>query len=379
MLRKVFLMCLFLVLSAASCTSPAASPAPKASPPAAQPPAPLPTATQAVPPTPVGQPSPTARVIREADAFAFEQNQRLARGVNLGNALEAPKEGEWGVELKEEFFQIIKEGGFDSIRVPIRWNAHAAEKAPYIIDPAFFERIDWVVANARKQNLSVILDFHHYLEIMEEPRVHKERFLSIWEQIALRYQKEPDSVYFELLNEPNGTISNTRAWNDMLKEAIQIIRATNPNRTIIVGPGNWNSVSDLPMLELPENDRNLIVTFHYYQPFQFTHQGADWADGSEAWLGTTWTGTKTEKFSVDRDLEAARKWGEANHRPIFMGEFGAFSEADMESRATWTAYMARAAEQRGFSWAYWEFCSGFGVYDQAANTWVEPIYQALLP
>jgi endoglucanase len=75
----------------------------------------------------------------------------------------------------------------------------------------------------------------------------------------------------------------------------------------------------------------------------------------------------------------ARKWGDTNNRPIFMGEFGAYSKADMEFRTTWTSYMARAAEERGFSWAYWEFCSGFGVYDQAAQNWVEPIYKALIP
>ena len=38
-------------------------------------------------------------------------NKRLGRGINLGNALDAPKEGEWGVTLKEGYFKAIKEAG----------------------------------------------------------------------------------------------------------------------------------------------------------------------------------------------------------------------------------------------------------------------------
>jgi endoglucanase len=313
------------------------------------------------------------------DQFAFAQNRRLGRGVNFGNALEAPQEGQWGVVLQEEYFKIIKDGGFNSIRVPIRWNAHAGEKAPYTIEPAIFERVDWVVKNAVQQDLAVILDFHHYEEMMESPGMNKKRFLAIWSQIAEHYRGAPDSVYFELLNEPNGTLSNTNAWNQIVDETIREIRVTNPRRTIIVGPGNWNSISSLYELQLPKEDRNLIVTYHYYLPFHFTHQGADWVDGSEPWLGTTWSGKPDEKKAITRDLEMAKSWSAQNHRPMFMGEFGAYSKAAMDSRALWTAFLARSAEEHGFSWAYWEFCAGFGVYDPALKQWVAPLHKALVP
>lgn len=77
----------------------------------------------------------------------FTLNQRLGRGINFGNALEAPNyEGEWGLRLREEYFQLVTEAGFDSVRVPIRWSAHARKSEPFTIDPRFFERIDWVTA-----------------------------------------------------------------------------------------------------------------------------------------------------------------------------------------------------------------------------------------
>jgi endoglucanase len=384
-MRRIVLMSICL-LFLASCT--AASPAvPAAKPTVTLPPTAVPTAAQpkaaqpeaATSPTAKPQPTPTPQVGTGVDAFAFEQNRRLGRGVNLGNALEAPREGEWGVTLQEEYFKVIKDGGFNSIRVPIRWNAHANAKAPYTIDPAFFDRVDWVIKNAEQQDLTVILDFHNYLEMMESPGANKQRFVGIWEQIAEHYRGAPDSVYFELLNEPNGSLGTTNSWNQILDEAIKVIRKTNPRRTIVVGPGNWNSIPSLFDLKLPEEDRNLIVTFHYYQPFQFTHQGADWAAGSDAWMGTTWMGKTVEKESITMDLNLAKAWSNKHRRPIFMGEFGAYSKADMDSRARWTEFMARSAEEHGFSWAYWEFCSGFGVYDSALKQWVEPLHNALIP
>jgi endoglucanase len=323
--------------------------------------------------------TPTLAPVDPADQFAFEQNRRLGRGVNLGNALEAPTEGEWGMTLEEGFFQIIHQGGFDSVRVPIRWSNHAANEAPYTIDPAFFARIDWVVEQAHKNQLAVILNMHHYQEMMDNPKEHKARFQAIWKQIAERYKDAPDSLYFEILNEPNGAIGLGSMWNKVLAETVQIIRESNPRRTIVVGPVNWNNLSDLSHLELPADERNLIITFHYYQPFQFTHQGAEWVNGSDSWLGTTWTAKSIEKNSVLADLDFAAQWGKTNQRPLYMGEFGAYSKADMDSRALWTDFLARKAELRGMSWAYWEFGAGFGVYDREAKKWVEPIHRALIP
>jgi endoglucanase len=346
--------------------------------PAAEQPA-LATVTPPGDSAPTPRPLLTVRPTTEADAYAFEQNKRLGRGVNLGNALEAPEEGDWGMTLDEDFFRIIKEGGFDSIRVPIRWNAHADEKAPYSIDLKFYERVDWVVSQAKKNNLNVILDWHHYLELMDSPGMHKERYLAIWEQIAQHYANEPESVYFELLNEPNGTLSANGSWNTIQAEAIAVIRESNPTRTLIVTGGDWSAFASLYMLELPEDDRNLIVTFHYYLPFMFTHQGADWVDGSNDWMGTTWAGEKSHQSAISRDFDTAAMWSAKNGRPLFLGEFGAYSKADMDSRARWTNYVAREAEKRGFSWAYWEFGAGFGVYDRALKSWVQPIHDALIP
>jgi endoglucanase len=338
------------------------------------------TPSPAAMPTFTTAPTATRPVIGAADEYAFAQNARLGRGVNFGNALEAPVEGEWGMVIEEAFFDLVKQAGFNSLRVPTRWTSHAAMQAPYTIEPEFFERVDWVIAQALKRDLVVVLNLHHFDgDIYEAPSEHKARFLAIWKQISEHYADQPEEVYFELFNEPYGTLSLTGAWNTMAAEAIQIVRNTNPKRMIVVGPGQWNSYRELYGLQLPESDRNLIVTFHYYEPFHFTHQGAEWSEGSEAWMGTTWTGTKTEMFEVERAFDQVRKWADLARRPIYMGEFGAYSKADLASRERWTAYVARAAEQHEFSWAYWEFGAGFGVYDREKQAWNEEILNALIP
>ncbi len=312
------------------------------------------------------------------DQYAFQQNRRLGRGINLGNALEAPREGDWGVVLEESYFPLMASAGFDSVRIPIRWNAHAESSPPYTIDPSFLSRVDWAITQALQNDLNVIINIHHYDELMETPDRHHERFLALWEQIASHYREFPDSLYFELLNEPHANLTPL-IWNNYAAEAIQIIRKTNPNRTIIVGSGNWNSIEALEALALPEGDRNLIVTVHYYSPFQFTHQGAEWVSGMEKFLGTQWEGNEREKKAIDSDFEVAFRWSQKYARPIFLGEFGAYSKADMESRQRWTEYVARSAERHGFSWAYWEFCAGFGIYNRDTQQWIQPLLQALIP
>lgn len=304
----------------------------------------------------------------------------IGHGVNLGDFLEAPSEGAWsdGRHLQEADFSTIKQAGFSVIRVPICWAAHVLPAPDYTIDPAFLNRVDWVVAQAKKNNLIAILDYHNDDALMKDPEVNADRFVAIWKQIAEHYKDAPSSILFELLNEPNGKLDAPR-WNDLLSKTLAVARATNPTRTVVVGPVAWNGIWALPKLVLPDNDRHLLVTVHFYDPMAFTHQGAGWVQGSDKWLGNTWLGNAAEKQPITQAFDKAAAWGIAHHRPMYLGEFGSFSKGDMDSRARWTAFVARTAESHGFPWTYWEFCSGFGVYDPQAQAWRRPLLDALMP
>jgi aryl-phospho-beta-D-glucosidase BglC (GH1 family) len=181
----------------------------------------------------------------------FELNEAMQQGINLGNALEAPQEGDWGMVIMEEYIHEIAEAGFDAIRIPIKWNAHADYETPYVIDPAFFHRVDEII--------------------------------------------------------------------------------------------NWAG------------------------------------DEAEEWVGTTWEGTPGEMSTIDESFDNVLDWANQYNRPIHLGEFGAYQAAPYESRILWTNYVRKAAEQRNFSWAYWEFGAGFGAYDRDNSQWRVELIEALIP
>lgn len=230
----------------------------------------------------------TADVEAQDTPDAFTVNQALGRGVNLGNALEGPREGEWGLTLEAEFFELIAEAGFDHVRVPVRWSAYAGLTAPFEIpegvDPTvpnadnIWQRVDWVIEQAEANGLMVMLNMHHYDEIFESPAAERDRFLAIWRQIATRYSSAGPAVIFELLNEPHMAFNDDPAlWNTMFAEALSVVRESNPTRVVVTGPTQWNGIGALEDLVLPP-DPNLIVSVHFYSPFPFTHQGAEWTD-----------------------------------------------------------------------------------------------------
>jgi endoglucanase len=312
------------------------------------------------------------------DAFAI--NKLIGRGVNIGNALdrEVELDDEWSFIVKDEHFQLIKDAGFDSVRLTVRWSTRAMDKPPYIIDPNFFKRVDQAVNSALSRNLAIVINFQNYFEFYRDPNGLKPKFLAIWEQIAEHYKGYPNTLIFELLNEPQENIK-AGDWNVLLKEAIAVVRKTNPDRMIVIGPANFNGLYDLRYLELPEDDRNIIVTVHYYLPYQFTHQGTRWTKDSNDWLGTKWMGTEAEKQTIVKDFDTAAKWSKKHNRPIYIGEFGSFEKADMDSRVRWTKFVADAAVEHGFSFAYWQFTYNFFLYDRDKKVWIKPILDAVIP
>ncbi|MFV2039532.1 MAG: glycoside hydrolase family 5 protein, partial [Acidimicrobiales bacterium] len=197
-----------------------------------------------------------------------DRNAALGRGINIGDALEAPNEGDWGVTIEDSFFDIIAEAGFDSVRIPISWSTHASTEPPYTIDPEFFSRVDHVLDQVQRVGLTAVIDMHHYAEIFVDPAGETDRFVAMWSQIAERYADQPQSVYFEPLNEPSDAFSDQpQLWNELFAEALEAIRRTNPDRAVVVGPVAFNSLEALNTLTLPP-DPNLIVTIHYYDPFK---------------------------------------------------------------------------------------------------------------
>ena len=295
------------------------------------------------------------------------------RCVNLANALNAPREGEWGYVIREEDLQRIAKAGFDSVRVLIAWQHHAAAQAPFAIDPAFFARVDAVISQARRHGLGVVIDLHDDDALYQNPKAAWPRTLAIWDQIARHYADAPPSLIFELVNEPQDKLQGA-VWQEFAKEALARIRRSNPSRWVILGGDNWNSIDGLARFVPPDDDR-VMLTFHYYDPYKFTHQGATWFEGAPP-AGRPW-GSERERRALARAFDRAAALGRRSGHPLWLGEFGATIATALPDRARWTRAVRRAAQSRGMGWCYFDFATEFGVYDPKGESWIWPVRRAL--
>jgi len=329
--------------------------------------------------------------------------------MNLGNGLDAPSEGDWGVVLSERHFELVAAAGFDHVRLPVRFSAHARLDSPYTIQEPFFRRVDWAIDQALSRRLSVIVDLHHYVELMASPDDHEQRFVAIWAQIAHRYRDRPASVAFELLNEPSGKLTGSR-WNALLARAIAAVRANNPSRTVIVDSCGFAAPQRLAELQVPTADGGLVGSFHNYEPFLFTHQGAPWMGPEYQTPGIVFPGPPIqpiEPAAGAREFDWVRDWiGRYNTQPTstnpsgpsvvrrsfdlasefiartglrtYMGEFAVIDNADALSRAAYVRAVRQEAQRRGIGWAYWDDGGKNRIVDVERGAWVQPLAEALL-
>ena len=224
----------------------------------------------------------------------------VQRCVNLSNALEAPQEGAWGYSIAREHLHAIRAAGFDTVRLPVRFGSRWDGR----IEPALLARVDEVLDWAEDADRTVILDLHHFDGLMDAPDLYADRFAAIWAELARHHADRGEGLVFELLNEPEGTLTTAGAAS-LYERVIPLIREADPDRWIVVGGGDWSSLG--AMLELPEFGPRVAETFHYYAPFEFTHQGATF---------------------LDDPPPASRSWGSPGDRAALAADFARLAEAE---------------------------------------------------
>lgn len=303
----------------------------------------------------------------------------MGAGVNLFEGEDDYWEGKQG-NFTDADIKSIADAGFKTIRVPL-FAIKKIVDTQGNLDPKYLAKLDHLIDLAVANNLNIILDEHNYNECSKDVDGCAVLLPNVWYDLAQRYRNAPNNVIFELLNEPNGKV-DADIWNAWVPDLISMIRETNPTRNIIVGPVMWNSADQLSTLKLPEADRHIIVTFHYYSPMEFTHQGANWAGPElEKLSGVHWTGTADQMAALNATFDKVSAWSKANNRPIFLGEFGSYAKVNknMDDRVTWTKAVSKAAASRGFARALWvyEGSGGFGIHD-AGKGWVEPLKNAVV-
>ena len=290
------------------------------------------------------------------ETAAHRAAAKMKRGVNLGNCWEDAL-GSWRVEFGPDDVDRIADAGFDHVRVPVGWHHRLVDGE---ISKELLGELEPVLKRALERKLSVILNWQGFHDLNEDSAKHSERFVNGWEVVAAHFKKWPEGLMFELCNEPSGDLTG-EVLNQVHAEAIAAIRASNPERILMVDPGSWASSDALGALHLPDADERIIASFHCYDPFRFTHQGAKWVGLEDVKNVRFAEGTSAE---LERRLDDAAAWSKHFGRPVHLGEFGATTEADLESRKRYARAVRDAAEKRGIPWCWWEWKSGFACWDR---------------
>lgn len=305
---------------------------------------------------------------------AFDTLRRMGRGVNI-----LGYDGIWdgGVDapFKQSYFKLIHDAGFRHVRINLHAFKHMNGAGE--IEPKVLERLDWVLDQAIRADLVPVLDEHDFTDCQSRPDDCAAKVARFWTQLSARYAGRFPAAVFELLNEPGGQMTAPR-WNALAAKLLGIIRANNPQRTVVVAAINSEDPQEVRKLELPARDRNIIASVHYYKPIEFTHQGAEWSRKFSKLSGIDW-GSDGDERKVVADLAMIDDWARSEGRPVYLGEFGVYERANLDARVRYTAFLARTAERLGWSWAYWQFDHDFALFRPERDEWVKPILDALLP
>jgi endoglucanase len=342
----------------------------------------------------------------------------MGTGINLGNIFSAPFEGNWAAPLTEEYVDNVYRLGFKHVRIPIRFDNqttpfssvtytdgfgnYIGSPSNYFVNTTYLDRIEQIINWCLARNLIAIIDVHgdHWFwesfdssssyYVTGNDRLAKiDRFKAIWRDISLRFQNKPDTVLFEIMNEPYFSMSATEVI-DINTQILSIIRATNPYRNVIVTGGGINSYQAPLQLSdsFLQSDNHIIITFHYYQPFSFT-SSASANQNDNDW------GTNSDINNMEMHFNTVQSWANSKNVAIYLGEFGADNEngfdystnaygtnggPDVQSRYLYHYHVAKAARERGFALAVWDAGekAGKSLYLNSTQNWVKDVRNAVL-
>ncbi|WP_305098393.1 glycoside hydrolase family 5 protein [Croceibacterium aestuarii] len=294
----------------------------------------------------------------------------VGRCINMGNSFEVSEVGKSGVSnAGAEDFARIARAGFETIRLPVRWSDKTGAEPGYTIEKKWMAQVDKAVDQALGAGLNVILNDHHFDALDDDPAANSAKLAAIWRQVAGHFADRPtDRLWFEIENEPHNKLTNANLLAT-LNPALAEIRATNPDRPVIIGGEFWSGIDSLATLKLPD-DPNVYPTFHYYEPFDFTHQGATWAGDPPPAIGRSY-GTEDDAARLVRDVAKIRAYVERTGKVPFMGETGAYEGyIAPPERAAYHRAVREAFAPTGIGICAWAYTNTFPFYDHEAGKWI---------
>ena len=279
---------------------------------------------------------------------AFARAQHLRHGINASIWF-AQHSGRYTVDYLRTFttaddIALMARLGFDHVRLSIDADPLVEWRQGQSDGAAFVSELDRVVKTIVDDHMTVIVDIHPESKYKSPLNVRApqtvQQFTTLWRALATHYAStDPEHVYFEIMNEPEQ--DDPYRWQGIESTVAAAIREVAPHHTIIVAGAHWSGLDDLLALE-PIALNNVIYTFHDYEPFPFTHQGATWTTpdvqplraipypsspeditpklDEEASLGSQfflnqYGLARWDAFRVENTIEFAAKWGKLHNAP----------------------------------------------------------------
>jgi endoglucanase len=339
---------------------------------------------------------------KKADSFVIHKGVNVSHWLSQTKLRGAEREN----YVTEKDFEKIKSLGFDHVRLPIDevqfWTEDGVQN-----EDAFklmTNAIDWSIKN----NLRIIVDLHiirsHYFNaesnaLWTDPKA-QQQFIDMWKQLSAKLKGYPNNmVAYEMMNE--AVAQNPEDWNKLINWAIAEIRKVEPNRTIVMGSNWWQSPATFDVLKVPENDPNIILSFHTYKPLPFTHYKAPWNNVASYNGPIYYPGVVVDTLDLKGHEQKAideimKYYGEYNKEklaedimiavaiskkynlPLYCGEFGCFPTTPMDMRVKYYSDIMAIFNENNIAWCHWNYKNDFPLVDENGNP-ISDILNVLIP
>lgn len=280
--------------------------------------------------------------------------------------------------------ELLRKLGFTTIRLPVAFNYFNTQHIPL---KKVLARIDAVMAECDRYGFKLIIDYHYGNLNDNNYEVETQAIIKLWSTLARHYlNKSPDKLFFELYNEPPHM--NPQTWHNVASNIVAAIRTIDVQRTLLVGASNYNSIYELSR-SVRLADDNIIYTFHFYEPFLFTHQGAAWVGDQESTTGVEfpYNGEHYPKLnpkakntpgesnyneypidgnerSIKDKLLIVKSWGTKYDVPIICGEYGVYNKyADPDSRCRYIKAVRETLKALNIPGILWDYNTSFSIFN----------------
>ena len=319
----------------------------------------------------------------------------INKGVNVSHWLsQTDIRGEQrGGYVTKADFETIAALGFDHVRIPVDevqlWDSAGHKESEA------FALLHHAVRWAMEAKLRVIVDLHiirsHYFNAASNPlwteKAEQEKLVNMWRQLSDELVRYPNAwVAYEILNE--AVAQDPEDWNGLLAKVITAIRSKEPERKIVVGSNQWQVADTFPVLKVPEGDKDIILSFHFYTPLALTHHTAPWTPIAEYTGPVQYPGqivdtsayrTMSEsaaqfmrnaangfftRDTLERIISPAIKVAKMRNLPLYCGEFGVFPAISEKLKLRWYRDVCDIMRKHNIAYCHWNYKADFPVVNE---------------